>query len=187
MKNNTGLKRGPKPKPGTRNKLLQVGLRMIYADGYAATGIQGIVDGAEVPKASFYNHFASKEAFGAEVMDAYFDRNEGKLRDFLCNPDVAPLARLKGCMLGNFSAESADHSLLLREHLVEHFDAWSRFFENCIAEAQEQGAVSEGISATVLGRFVLNSWEGALLRMRAEKSDAPLIEFKEVIFGRLLG
>jgi TetR/AcrR family transcriptional repressor of nem operon len=203
MKSSTGAKRGPKPKPDTRNNLLQVGLRMIHADGYAATGIQGIVDGADVPKASFYNYFASKEAFGAEVMDAYFDRNEGKLRDFLCDPDVAPLARLeayfddridafraagftKGCLLGNFSAESADHSVLVREHLVEHLDAWSHFFENCIAEAQEQGAVSEGMPASVLGRFVLNSWEGALLRMRAEKSDAPLIEFKDVIFGRLL-
>ncbi len=204
MKSSTGAKRGPKPKPDTRNNLLQVGLRMIHADGYVATGIQGIVDGADVPKASFYNHFASKEAFGAEVMDAYFDRHEGKLRDFLCDPDVAPVARLKayfddridafraagftkGCLLGNFGAESADHSVLLREHLVEHLDAWSHFFENCIAEAQEQGTVSRGISASVLGRFVLNSWEGALLRMRAEKSDAPLIEFKDVIFGRLLG
>jgi TetR/AcrR family transcriptional regulator, transcriptional repressor for nem operon len=204
MKNNTGAKRGPKPKPDTRNNLLQVGLRMIHADGYVATGIQGIVDGANVPKASFYNHFASKEAFGAEVMDAYFDRNEGELRDFLSASDVAPLARLKayfderieafraagftkGGLLGNFSAETADHSMLLRENLVEHFDAWSRFFENCIAEAQEQGAVSGGISAAVLGRFVLNSWEGAPLRMRAEKSDAPLIEFKQVVFGRLLG
>jgi TetR/AcrR family transcriptional repressor of nem operon len=40
--------------------------------------------------------------------------------------------------------------------------------------------------ASLLGRFVLNSWEGALLRMRAEKSDAPLIEFKEIIFRKLL-
>jgi TetR/AcrR family transcriptional regulator, transcriptional repressor for nem operon len=39
--------------------------------------------------------FASKEAFGAEVMDAYFDRNEGKLRAVLGNADVAPLARLE--------------------------------------------------------------------------------------------
>ncbi len=33
---------------------------MIHAEGYAATGIQIIVEGADVPKGSFYNHFASK-------------------------------------------------------------------------------------------------------------------------------
>jgi TetR/AcrR family transcriptional repressor of nem operon len=32
----------------------------------------------------------------------------------------------------------------------------------------------------------LNSREGALLRMRAEKCDAALVEFKEVVFGKLL-
>jgi TetR/AcrR family transcriptional repressor of nem operon len=203
MKTRPALRRGPKPKPGIRSNLVQVGLRLVHDEGYTATGIQSIVEGAGVPKGSFYNHFTSKEAFGAEVIDAYFDRNEGKLRAFLCEADVAPLARLeayfddrieafmavgftKGCLLGNFSAEAADHSALLREHLVEHFGAWSRFFENCIAEAQEQGAISIQAPAALLGRFLLNSWEGALLRMRAEKSDAALIEFKEVVFGKLL-
>jgi TetR/AcrR family transcriptional repressor of nem operon len=203
MKSQPAARRGPKPKLDTRSNLIQVGLRMVHQEGYTATGIQSIVEGAGVPKGSFYNHFTSKEAFGAEVIDAYFDRNEGKLRAFLCNPDVAPMARLeayfddrieafrairftKGCLLGNFSAEAADHSVLLREHLVGQFAAWSQFFENCIAEAQDQGAISNQLPAAILGRFLLNSWEGALLRMRVEKSDAPLIEFKEMVFGKLL-
>jgi TetR/AcrR family transcriptional repressor of nem operon len=196
-------RRGPKPKPDTRNKLVQAGLRLIHAEGYAATGIQSIVESVDVPKGSFYNHFASKEAFAAEVIDAYFDRGQDKLRAFLCNADVVPRQRLeayfddrikalkaagfvKGCLLGNFSAEVADHSAPMRERLVEHFAAWGSFFENCIAEAQQQGAISDQFPAALLGRFVLNSWEGALLRMRAERSDAPLMEFKEIVFGKLL-
>ena len=196
-------RRGPKPKPDTRNNLVQAGLRMIHAEGYAATGIQSIVDGADVPKGSFYNHFPSKEAFGAEVIDVYSDRGQRKLRDFLCNPDVAPLARLeayfddrieafrasnytRGCLLGNFSAEAADHSALVREHLVRHFGAWSSLFEQCISQAQEEGSISDQFSAASLASFLFNSWEGAVLRMRVEKSDAPLIEFKDIIFGKLL-
>jgi TetR/AcrR family transcriptional regulator, transcriptional repressor for nem operon len=196
-------RRGPKPKPGTRDNLVQVGLRMIHAEGYAATGIQGIVEGAGVPKGSFYNYFASKEAFGAEVLDAYFDRSAGKLRTFLDDADAPPLARLeayfddritalatgnyaRGCLLGNFSAEAADHSTLIREHLARQFAAWSGIFENCIAEAQQQGAIDDQFPAALLARFIFNSWEGALLRMRAEKSDAPLTEFKEIVFGKLL-
>ncbi len=196
-------RRGPKPKPDTRTNLVQAGLRMIHAEGYAATGIQSIVDGADVPKGSFYNHFPSKEAFGAEVIDVYSDRGQRKLRDFLCNPDVAPLARLeayfddrieafrasnytRGCLLGNFSAEAADHSALVREHLVRHFGAWSSLFEQCISQAQEEGSISDQFSAASLASFLFNSWEGAVLRMRVEKSDAPLIEFKDIIFGKLL-
>jgi TetR/AcrR family transcriptional repressor of nem operon len=203
VKSRPAARRGPKPKPDTRNNLVQAGLQRIHAEGYAATGIQSIVESVDVPKGSFYNHFASKEAFGAEVIDAYFDRGQDKLRAFLCKADVAPLDRLeayfddridalraanyaRGCLLGNFSAEVADHSALIREHLVKQFGAWSAFFENCIAEAQQQGTISDQFPAALLGRFLLNGWEGALLRMRAERSDAALIEFKQVVFGKLL-
>jgi TetR/AcrR family transcriptional repressor of nem operon len=198
-----GAKRGPKPKPDTRNNLVQAGLRLFHAEGYAATGIQTIVESVGVPKGSFYNHFESKEAFAAEVIDAYFERSEERLRTFLCESDISPLARLeayfddriktvkaagfiRGCLMGNFSAEAADHSALMRERLIMHFGAWSNFFEKCISQAQQQGAISDQFPAALLGRFVLNSWEGALLRMRVEKSAAPLTEFKKIVFEKLL-
>src|SRR5271156_3690233 len=165
MGSRRGARRGPKPKADTRSNLVEAGLQMIHAHGYAATGIQSIVEGAGVPKGSFYNHFPSKEAFGAEVIAAYSDRGQAKLHDFLCNPEVAPLARLeayfddriaalrvsnyaRGCLLGNFSAEAADHSAPLRECLAKHFEAWSSAIEKCIGEAQEQGTLGDQFSAT---------------------------------------
>ena len=161
------------------------------------------MDRADVPKGSFYNHFASKEAFGAEVIDAYSDLGQERLRAFLCNVEVKPLVRLeayfddrikalragnyaRGCLLGNFSAEAADHSALIRQHLVRQWGAWSGIFENCIVEAQQLGAIDDRVPAALLARFIFNSWEGALLRMRVEKSDAPLTTFKKVVFGTLL-
>jgi TetR/AcrR family transcriptional regulator, transcriptional repressor for nem operon len=204
MKSHPAARRGPKPKPDTRRNLVQAGLRLIHADGYSASGIQGIVERADVPKGSFYTYFASKEAFGAEVIDLYSERGQTKLRDFLQNPKVAPLARLeayfddriaafrasnyaRGCLLGNFSAEAADHSTLIREHLAEHFRAWSRIIENCLSEDQNAGPTGNQLHAASLANFILNSWEGSLLRMRVEKSDAPLVEFKMIVFGRILG
>jgi TetR/AcrR family transcriptional repressor of nem operon len=74
----------------------------------------------------------------------------------------------------------------MREHLVVHFAAWGNFFADCVAEAQQQDAISDQFPADVLAQFVLNRWEGALLRMRAERSAAPLIEFKQIVFGKLL-
>jgi TetR/AcrR family transcriptional repressor of nem operon len=196
-------RRGPKPKPDTRRKLLQAGLQIIHAEGYAATGIQSIVERVDVPKGSFYNHFASKEAFAAEVVDAYFDRAVERLRAIFGQREIPPLERLeayfdeliaafratdfaRGCLLGNVSAEVADHSAPMRERLVAHFAAWGNYFEACIAEGQQQGTIGDQLPAPVLARFILNSWEGALLRMRAEQSDVPLLEFKEIVFGTLL-
>ncbi len=196
-------RRGPKPKPRTRDDLVQAGLALLHAEGYAASGIQGIVASVGVPKGSFYNHFASKEAFGAEVIDAYFDGAHARLRAFLSGADRPPLERLRayfddlidglrasgfvrGCLMGNFSAEIADHSPLIREHLVRHFETWGGLFERCIAEAQGAGELDHQLPAALLARFLLSAWEGALLRMRAEKSEAPLSEFMHVVFGKLL-
>lgn len=176
---------------------------MFHERGYTATGVKDIVDAAEVPKGSFYSHFASKETFGKEVVDNYFDGGLDDLHALLTNESTPPLERLRtyfedkirgyraagyaqGCMLGNLSLEIADHSMLIRGRIALHFKTWSGFFAGCIEQAQRTGAVRNRQSAPVLAEFVLNSWEGALLRMRAEKDERPLIEFTEVVFGSIL-
>lgn len=199
----TGAKRGPKPRPHVRENLLRVGMKMLHEEGYTATGIKDIVDAARVPKGSFYNYFENKEAFGKEAIDLYFDSGLSKLRELLCDAKTPPLERLRnyfearvrgfratgyarGCMLGNFSLEVADHSPVIRDRLSAHFRTWGGLLEGCIEEAQKTGAIRNGLPAALLAQFLLNSWEGALLRMRAEKSDAPLNQFVEVVFESLL-
>lgn len=196
-------RRGPKPNPSTRENLLRVGMRMFHEVGYAATGIKEITDAADVPKGSFYNHFESKEAFGKEVVDFYFGGGLDSLRELLGNRSVSPVERLRnffdarmsgfigngyvrGCMMGNLSAEIADHSATIRGQLAVHFKTWSGLFEDCIAEAQKSGEIANRLPASLLAQFLLNSWEGALLRMRVEKSDAPMKEFIQVVFGSIL-
>lgn len=199
----TAVRRGPKPKPDTRDNLIRAGVRMLHDTGYAATGIQDIVNAAKVPKGSFYNHFESKEAFGKEVIDSYFNGGLVELRALLENSHIPPLERLRsyfeerirtyraagyvrGCLMGNMSLEIADHSSPIRDSLAAHFGTWSELFEACIAEAQKTGAIGNRLPAPLLARFLVNSWEGALLRMRVEKSDLPLKDFTEAAFGSVL-
>ncbi|MCB6182358.1 TetR/AcrR family transcriptional regulator [Leeia sp. TBRC 13508] len=196
-------RRGPKPKPHTRDNLIQAGMRMFHEAGFSATGIKEIVDAVDVPKGSFYNHFESKEAFGKEVVDFYFNRGLADIQAHFERTDIPPLDKLKmyfeqringfraagyvrGCLLGNLSLEIADHSLLIRESLSLHFSTWSSLFEHCIAAAQKNGEINNPLSASLIAQFLLNSWEGALLRMRADNSDAPLITFMEVVFHSIL-
>lgn len=196
-------RRGPKPRPQTRDNLIRAGVRMLHESGYAATGIQEIVSAAEVPKGSFYNHFQSKEAFGKEVIDHYFTTGLPEAEALLGDESVPPIERLRryfalrarsfeeigfvrGCLMGNLSLEVADHSPPIRESIETHFKTWSRLFEACIAQAQETGAINNRLAASQLAQFILNSWEGALVRMRTDKSDRPLKDFQDVVFGSLL-
>lgn len=203
MNQTQAARRGPKPNPHTRANLLHAGVEMMYETGFNAAGIKDIVTRANVPKGSFYNHFASKEAFGAEVVDTYFRDGLPELSAMLTDPDMAPLDRLRhyfeergrrlvddgyqrGCLLGNLSTEVADHSDLIRKRIAANFTVWAGLLEGCISQAQQEGTVTSALGAHTLAQFVLNSWEGALLRARAEKSEGPLAEFMHVVFDDLL-
>jgi len=191
-------KRGPKPKPNVRDNLLAAGLHLFRHSGFTPTGVQDITDYAKVPKGSFYNHFESKESFGLEVVDAY-----AKPRDLLRDDSLPPLHRLEldfdrkierfvaadfagGCLLGNFGTEMSDKSDLIRERVGSHFKTWNDAITRCIEQAQISGTIKNKAPAEDLARFILNSWEGALIDMKVEKSVKSLNLFKAIVFGSLL-
>ena len=187
----------------TRRKLLDAGLAEFHACGFHATGVDQIAKAANVPKGSFYNHFASKQAFGAQVVDCYFERHLVKLHAFLLDANVAPHKRLenyfderiaffaesggrKGCLMGNMSLELADTEEAVRSRLAERFDEWSLLFRECLTQSQRQGEINKNHDVDALAEFILNSWEGAILRMKVNRSTAPLKTASSFIFHSIL-
>ena len=185
-----------------REKLLTAALEALHKSGFNATGVQDITDAAKVPKGSFYNHFESKDALGVEVVKRYAAKGEER-RGPLVGGQGAPLARLRayfkslnqlgpaagfsrGCLIGNFSAELSSQSADIRAALDEVLTDWTKDIAQVIAEAQKAGDVSRDIPATMLAAFLLNAWEGAVLRSRVEKNSAPLDVFMSVTFNKIL-
>src|SRR5439155_21507709 len=58
-------------RPSNKDKILTDGLRLVHARGFGASSVRDITQAAGVPQGSFTNHFASKEAFGLEVLERY--------------------------------------------------------------------------------------------------------------------
>jgi len=71
--------RGQRRKDETRQKLLQAALAVMARKGPEAATIQEITDEADVGFGSFYNHFESKEAIVAAVMETHIERIGGAL------------------------------------------------------------------------------------------------------------
>ncbi|MBV8393095.1 MAG: TetR family transcriptional regulator C-terminal domain-containing protein [Alphaproteobacteria bacterium] len=189
-------------KTNVRERLLAAGLETLHKRGFNATGVQDITDAARVPKGSFYNHFDSKDALGVEVVEAYAARLRDRL-DQLVNGTGAPLARLRkyfealnelgtpnkftqGCLLGNFATELSIQSPAVRLKLEGLFDHWSGGIAKVIAEAQKAGTVARDLPARTLADYLLNAWEGAVLRGKVEKSRAPVDSFIAVTFKKIL-
>ncbi len=82
------------PKPSHREKILNLGLEVVHARGFANASVRDIVQAAGVPQGSFTNHFESKEAFALEVINLYYARSAELMRETLRNDSLPPLERL---------------------------------------------------------------------------------------------
>src|SRR6201984_2384 len=76
-----------------REQIVQAGLKCLMTKGFNGVGVQDITEAAGVPKGSFYNHFESKEALGAEVVERY--GRDNPRRATLADKSLAPLPRLR--------------------------------------------------------------------------------------------
>lgn len=191
----------PRKSEDTRRRLLDTGVAVLLERGYHGTGIKEVLDRVRVPKGSFYNYFGSKEAFGAEIIRHYCKGLGEQLAVALGNSRSDGLAGLKkhfrqairscqddrcGCLAGNLGAELGDSSEVCRAALAEAMNNTQEHFRRAIKRAQEQGTVRADLEAGELAGFVLNAWQGALIRMKVEASVAPLRQFVSLVLDDFL-
>ncbi len=187
------------PKHSLKDAILDAGLKVMFRTGYNGTSVRDVTAAAGAPQGSFTNHFRSKEVFASEVLDRYFDHVKGLVGEALDDRSLTPRQRLKryldiitgrlegdawsrGCLIGDLSLEASGSSEALRLRLVAIFEEWRKPFAACIAEAQRCGEIAADFDAGELADFLLTSWQGAILRMKVERSPAPLQRFKIIVF-----
>jgi len=190
-------------KPSAREKLLEAALDTLHRRGFNATGVQDIADAAGVPKGSVYNHFASKEALGVEVLQRYWLKSSEDVLPILFDRSLPPLIRLRryfaalserlgvegyasGCLVGNFTAELSDQCAPIRTRLGQLYGEWTQALCRCLDEAQEAGSLP-GVDTKALAGFLIAAWEGAVLRSKVERDGTALAQFQAIAFTRLLG
>jgi TetR/AcrR family transcriptional regulator, transcriptional repressor for nem operon len=186
-------------KPSLREDILNAGLKVMFRAGYQGATVRDICAAAGAPHGSFTNHFRSKETFAKEVLDRYFANLQGTVREALEDKSLTPRQRLqryleiitgvlagdkwnRGCLIGDFSLETSAQSKLLRQRLEAIFKEWRAPFAACIAEAQAIGEIDSTFDSLDLSEFLLASWEGAILRMKVERSPAALERFRKIAF-----
>jgi TetR/AcrR family transcriptional repressor of nem operon len=191
-------------KETTREKLISVGLRLIRSAGYTATGINQILEAAQIPKGSFYHHFSTKDEFVMEVVRRYAAGEQERVERLLDGSNISPLKRLRryfknligtygsqggpiaGCLLGNLSLEIAGQNEEIRILLGQAFNAWQNAIAKTIREAIEKQELPKTTRADDLSALLVNGWEGAQVRAKTEQSDKPLELFFDNAFNVLL-
>lgn len=186
----------------TKEQIIAAAVETLHQRGFNGTSVQDITEAAHVPKGSFYNHFDSKETLAVEALERYWQKVLNGL-SILSDEKTPAAIRLKryfeylnnvarqieyrtGCMIGNMSAEMPDQSRLVRERLAVLLAAWSRSIESCVRDAQADGTMRRDMEARTIAMFLLNSWEGAMMRAKVDKDAVALTTFVDVAFGALL-
>lgn len=181
----------PNKKEFNRESLLNQGVVLFMNQGYHGTGLQEILDAVNVPKGSFYNYFSSKEEFGAAVIQHYIEPFISRLSLHLQQSGSDALEAIRhyfdeliveleenqfkgGCLLGSLMGEIGSTSDVCQQSLQSAIARYRDLLQSGLAQAQQQGSVRTDKTSEEMADLLINTWQGALLRMQIEKSSAPV-------------
>ncbi|HWL94793.1 MAG TPA: TetR/AcrR family transcriptional regulator [Phycisphaerae bacterium] len=172
----------------TRDRLLDVAMRLFHEQGYAATGVSTILREAGVNSGSLYYFFPSKEALLDGVLDRYMELLWPEVIDpaFAQTSDTiervfAVLTGYRqmlvitnctmGCPIGNLALELSDTYPAVREKIKGLFEAWCAAIRKCLDEAGDR--LPTYVDRAGLSRFVLTVMEGGLMQARTHRTLEP--------------
>lgn len=193
-----------KKERASKEEILRKGAEIIYFKGFYNTGINEILTAAGVPKGSFYYYFKSKEEFGLVITDVLLSRFITWADEYLSQAQASYIRCLEnffdrflsffkdngfrgGCPIGNLSLELSDLSDALRQKLSLALDQMNDKVLLFLQKARENSEIEAGRDLESLATFILNSWEGALLRTKVSRDCSSLNLFNRMVFHGLLG
>ncbi len=177
----------------TVNEILEKGLEVMILKGYANSGINELLKVSDIPKGSFYNHFKSKEDYAVKLIKYYGDNLSRHMSKFIHDKRLPPLKRIEafykdlrktmirgnftcGCLLGNMSLEMGDINDTLAKAVNIELEKTKKLLKEALTEAKSlQQIETEDVSG--YADYIQNSWHGALLRMKSQRSPKPIDHF----------
>lgn len=130
-------------KPNAKERILETAAELFHQRGYSEVGINEIIEKAETAKASFYQHFPSKESLCEAWLENIHERSE-KSREELLASDLSPAekvgvyfekmadfmkaSKFRGCPYSNTGAVSDSSCCGILEQIHEHKKSIRDFF-----------------------------------------------------------
>lgn len=136
-------------KPNARERILETAATLFFQRGYSEVGINEIIEKAGTAKASFYQHYPSKESLCEAWLKSVHERSElhrGELLGRCCSPEEKLAcyfdhlesfllqSEFRGCPYSNTGAVSDSNCPGIISQIRAHKEATRRFFRELARE-----------------------------------------------------
>ena len=178
-----------RPAPVTaRDKLLEAAVKLVRANGFAATSVEQLCGEAGVTKGAFFHHFASKEALGVAAADYWSECTGAFFGDapFHAFPD--PVDRVLGyidlrialiggpvetfsCVAGTMVQEAFRSSAAIRMACEASIMGNARALEDDLDAAVASRGL-RGMTGASLARHVQAVIQGAFVLAKTQGGDS---------------
>lgn len=184
------------PRPDrSRTALVDSAAQLFRRQGYAATGVNQILEAAGVKAGSLYHHFPEgKAALAVAVVDGVGGGIQELLRTFLAT-DAAPADIVErwidmladgmesdqrdGCPIEPIATESVHASAIVRAASARAFDGWcAAVAERLVGDGWSEDAAastSRSIIALIEGALILSRIAGDRTALDAAKTAAAIL------------
>ncbi len=166
-----------------RERILDTAYRLFLGQGYNSTGINQIIEEADVAKASFYQHFKSKEDLCVGVLEkrhqyieeqaqALSAQKRSNKMKVLASFDLIALLnekeRFRGCAFLNILSEIPADNVKVRDVIHDHKSNIRRNFRNLLDNGE-------------LADHVYLLYEGAFVESQLYRDQWPVNRAKKIV------
>ena len=186
-----------------KREIIEKSINVIFEKGYNGAGVKDLANAAGIPKGSIYNYFENKEDYLKEVLKYYYAKSETEQFLILEDKSLMPLDRIrgffnfmingfeendfsKGCFIGKITQEVSGSNEAIRELTEEIQNEIMKKIAKNIKEAKDNNQLNQAVNEDVLAEFIYDSWQGALIRIKATRKRETLDNFYSVLDGVLL-
>jgi len=170
----------------TRNTILETSLELISQNGYDATSVAQICQGAQISKGAFYHHFASKQELFLALMDTWLASVVELFQTAGENAASIPeaLDRMAAISGGLFDALEGGFPILLEfwtqasrhpavwEKAVAPYQRFLEYFTGLVQKGIDQGSFAQTVDPTQAARALTSVAMGLLLQAIFEPEGA---------------
>ena len=82
-----------------------------------------------------------------------------------------------GCFIGTICQEIGNSNEAIRQVGARLLSEYEKVLADCLRQALKKNELKSGADVDSLASFIFSAWEGALLKMKADKSSAALDAF----------